>query len=128
ILIARTVENHGEIRAPRGTAALAAGSEVLVKASGEERVFVEAGSAEGTSTATQAGLIEAATAEIKAAGGNEYALAIKHSGVTRATGVEKRGGRIFLSAGGKGGVSNTGTLAARKGKGGGGRVKVAAGG
>src|SRR5690606_16763962 len=43
VLIARKVENHGEIHAPRGTAALAAGSEVLVKASGEERVFVEAG-------------------------------------------------------------------------------------
>ncbi|NLT70874.1 MAG: filamentous hemagglutinin N-terminal domain-containing protein, partial [Verrucomicrobiaceae bacterium] len=62
ILIARTVENHGEIHAPNGTAALAAGSEVLVKASGEERIFVEAGNAEGASKATQAGLIAAATA------------------------------------------------------------------
>jgi filamentous hemagglutinin family protein len=84
ILIARTVENHGEIHAPNGTAALAAGSEVLVKASGEERVFIiEAGNASEASSATQAGLIAAAAAEIKAAGGNEYALAIKHTGVTR---------------------------------------------
>src|SRR5690606_12276485 len=132
ILIARTVENHGEIHAPNGTAALAAGSEVLVKASGEERIFVEAGNAEGASKATQAGLIAAATAEIKAAGGNEYALAIKHTGVTRATGVSKRGGRIFLSAGGKGGISNSGRISARKttrsGQHRGGSVKVVAGG
>ncbi|HRQ87984.1 MAG TPA: filamentous hemagglutinin N-terminal domain-containing protein, partial [Bacteroidia bacterium] len=128
ILIAQTVENHGTIDAPNGTAALAAGSEVLVKASGQERVFVEAGSASGTSSATQAGLIRAAAAEIKAAGGNEYALAIKHSGVTRATGVTKRGGRVYLSAGGKGGISNSGTISARRSKGGGGQVKVQAGG
>ena len=128
ILIAHTVENHGTLDAPNGTAALAAGSEVLVKASGEERVFVEAGSSSGTSSATQAGLIRAAAAEIKAAGGNEYALAIKHSGVTRATGVRKQGGRVYLSAGGKGGISNSGMISARKGKGGGGRVKVQTGG
>ncbi|NLT72033.1 MAG: filamentous hemagglutinin N-terminal domain-containing protein, partial [Verrucomicrobiaceae bacterium] len=126
ILIARTVENHGTIEAPNGTAALAAGSEVLVKADGEERIFVEAGSAEGTSKATQAGLIRAAAAEIKAAGGNEYALAIKHTGVTRATGVTKRGGRIFLSAGGKGTVRHSGTITARKSDGNGGQVKVEA--
>ncbi|MBP6785031.1 MAG: filamentous hemagglutinin N-terminal domain-containing protein, partial [Verrucomicrobiales bacterium] len=128
ILIARTVENHGEIRAPNGTAALAAGSEVLVKAAGEERVFVQSESGRSDASVTQSGMIEAATAELKAAGGNEYALAIKHSGVTRATGVRKSGGRIFLSAGGKGGVSNSGRLVARKSRGGGGEVKVRAGG
>ncbi|NLT72499.1 MAG: hypothetical protein GXX91_17640, partial [Verrucomicrobiaceae bacterium] len=126
ILIARTVENHGTIEAPNGTAALAAGSEVLVKADGEERIFVEAGSAEGTSKATQAGLIRAAEAEIKAAGGNEYALAIKHTGVTRATGVSKRGGRIFLSAGGKSTVRHSGTIEAQKSDGNGGQVRVEA--
>jgi len=126
ILIARTVENHGEIRAPNGTAALAAGSEVLVKASGEERVFIEAGNTPGTSSATQAGLIAAASAEIKAAGGNEYALAIKHTGVTRATGVSKSGGRVFLSAGGKSRLSQTGTIQARKSGGDGGTVRVEA--
>ncbi len=125
ILIAHTVENHGTIDAPRGTAALAAGSEVLVKASGQERVFVEAGSASGTSSATQAGLIRAAAAEIKAAGGNEYALAIKHSGVTRATGVRKQGGRVYLSAG-KGKVQHSGTISARKGNGSGGKVRIEA--
>lgn len=126
ILIARTVENRGEIRAPRGTAALAAGSEVLVKAAGEERVFVQPESGRGDASATQAGLIEAATAELKAAGGNEYALAIKHSGVTRATGVSKSGGRVFLSAGGKGGIRHSGSIQARGSDGSGGKVRVEA--
>jgi filamentous hemagglutinin family protein len=126
ILIARTVENHGEIHAPNGTAALAAGSEVLVKASGEERVFIEAGNASEASSATQAGLIAAAAAEIKAAGGNEYALAIKHTGVTRATGVSKSGGRVFLSAGGKSRLSQTGKIQARNPDGGGGTVRIEA--
>ncbi len=126
ILIARTVENHGEIDAPRGTAALAAGNEVLVKASGEERVFVQPESGRSDAQVNQAGKIRAATAELKAAGGNEYSLAIRHGGETRATGVERRGGRVFLSAGGKGGIAHSGTIAARQSGGGGGRVKIEA--
>lgn len=109
ILIARTIENHGEIRASNGTAVLAAGSEVLVKASGEERVFIEAGKGSVTNT----GLIEGAAAEIKAAGGNEYALAINNEGTVRATGVVNSGGRIRLVAN-DGKIRQAGTLRATK--------------
>ena len=49
---------------------------------------------------------------MKAAGGNEYALAINNSGVVRATGVSKRGGRVLLTAGGK--VKNSGRVRATK--------------
>jgi len=109
ILIARTIENHGEIHAPKGTGSLAAGSEVLVKASGEERVFIEA----GKGSVTNKGLIEGAAAEIKAAGGNEYALAINNEGTVRATGVVNSGGRIRLVANG-GKIRQAGTLKATK--------------
>ncbi|MBL9159095.1 MAG: filamentous hemagglutinin N-terminal domain-containing protein [Verrucomicrobiales bacterium] len=109
ILIARTIENHGEIHAPKGTASLAAGSEVLVKASGEDRVFIEA----GKGSVTNKGLIEGAAAEIKAAGGNEYALAINNEGTVRATGVSNSGGRIRLVANG-GKIRQAGTLKATK--------------
>lgn len=109
ILIARTVENQGEIRATNGTAVLAAGSEVLVKASGEDRVFIEA----GKGSVTNKGLIEGAAAEIKAAGGNEYALAINNEGTVRATGVSNSGGRIRLVANG-GKIRQAGTLRATK--------------
>jgi len=91
ILIARRVENRGELSAPNGTVALAAGTEVLVKASGEERVFIQAGS--GSGTVENSGLVAGASAELKAAGGNEYALAINNSGTVRATGVNRSGGR-----------------------------------
>jgi len=115
VLIARTVENRGEIRAGQGTAALAAGAEVLVKASGQERIFVQprmdTNGHEGGRIENR-GLIEAAAAELKAAGGNEYALAIQNTGVVRATAVQNRGGKIWLSAS-KGTVSNSGTLEAK---------------
>ncbi|HRQ87976.1 MAG TPA: filamentous hemagglutinin N-terminal domain-containing protein, partial [Bacteroidia bacterium] len=124
ILIARQVENHGDIDAPRGTVGLGAGSEVLLKAGGEERMFVRPDSGSSDASVNQAGKIRAATVELKAAGGNEYSLAIKHSGETRATGVSKRGGRVYLSAGGKGGIVNTGRITARKSSGRGGIVRV----
>jgi len=108
ILIAQEVENLGTITAPNGTASLAAGQEVLVKATGAERVFVQA----GKGSVTNKGLISGAAAEIKAAGGNEYALAINNTGTVRATGVFKQGGRILLRAN-TGTVRNSGTLSAR---------------
>ena len=42
-LIARQIENHGEIRAEKGTVGLASGSEILLKPAGSERIFVKAG-------------------------------------------------------------------------------------
>lgn len=58
-------------------------------------------------------MIDAAAAEIKAAGGNEYALAINNTGTVRATGVVNQGGRILLTAN-AGKVRNAGTLTTRR--------------
>ncbi|MEM6885818.1 MAG: filamentous hemagglutinin N-terminal domain-containing protein, partial [Verrucomicrobiota bacterium] len=113
ILIAQEVENTGTLSAPGGTVALAAGTEVLVKASGEERVFIQAAADHSKFEIRNSGLIQAATAELKAAGGNEYALAINNSGVIRATGVEKSGGRVFLRADG-GRIQHSGTITASR--------------
>lgn len=83
-LIAREVENHGTLTAQRGTVGLAAGQEVLIKAEGAERVFVRpTGSGKSETGVTNTGVIEAATAELKAHG-NLYALAINNTGVVRA--------------------------------------------
>src|SRR5690606_14741545 len=119
-LIARKVENHGQLTAPDGTAALAAGSEVLLTTGGGERVFILTTTAPGE--VVNAGDIAAATAELKAAGGNAYAFAINNSGTVRATGTEVRDGQVWLVAGTKGpgdakhinagAAANTGTLAA----------------
>ena len=124
VLIAREVSNAGTIQAPKGTAVLAGGTEVLLtEKSGhsDERAFVRA----GVGRIDNQGVIEAAQAELKAAGGNIYALAGNNGGIVRATGSETRGGRILLTTE-DGDIANSGTLAARNADGAGGRVTVQA--
>ena len=96
-LIANQVSNQGTLSAPNGTVGLAAGSEVLLAESGNERMFVRGGS--GAVGVDNSGAIEAQVAELKA-GGSIYSTAIRNSGRVRATGVQREGGRIFLRAGG----------------------------
>ena len=113
-LIGRTVHNSGTISAAEGTVGLAAGQEVLLTANENaagERVFVRAtGSGVSGTGIFNDGTIEGAAVELKSHG-NIYALAINNKGSIRATGVESRGGRVFLDAPG-GSVSNTGTIRA----------------
>lgn len=116
-LIAAQVSNAGQITASRGTVGLAAGNDVLLKESGSERVFVR--SASGSTKAdgvVNTGTINAKVAELKAHGGNIYAMAVRNEGSVRATAVSREGGQIFLRAGGvpKGRprISSTGTLRA----------------
>ncbi|MEO0454355.1 MAG: filamentous hemagglutinin N-terminal domain-containing protein, partial [Verrucomicrobiota bacterium] len=108
VLIAQEIDNRGSLNAGR-TVGLAAGSEVLLTTTGDERLFIQAGSRAGS--VQNSGLIEATMAELKAAGGNEYALAINNTGLVRATGAEKVGGRIILRADG-GVVKNEGEIIA----------------
>ncbi|MDR2857207.1 MAG: filamentous hemagglutinin N-terminal domain-containing protein, partial [Novosphingobium sp.] len=124
LLVARTVANHGTITAAQGLAGLAAGTEVLYKPAGEDRIFVR--SSAGAQSAVgidQQGVIAAAAAELKAAGGNAYALAVNSAGSIQATGIEDRGGRIVLTAAG-GDVEVSGDLTARRADGSGGTVLV----
>jgi len=128
-LISRTVENRGEISAPEGTVGLAGGQEVLLLAvadSNGERIFVRPSGSDGQ--VTNAGAIEAATAELKAKGGL-YQTAVNNEGSVTASRVVNKGGRIFLRAGssmpngggrsGGGKVVNTGSLKATAGASGG---------
>jgi len=94
VLIGSTAANSGAIRAG-GTAALAAGETVILReATGDARISVAGASGD----VTNSGGIDAVSAELRAAGGNVYALA-GSSGLVRATGTEVRGGRIWLTAG-----------------------------
>jgi filamentous hemagglutinin family protein len=120
-LIARTVENHGAINAPNGTAGLAAGTEVILQPAGDEKIGVSIAS--GSGKVVNAGTVAAAQAELKAAGGNLYALAIKNTGTIRATGVERQGGRVLLRATG-GTIENAGTIRAKNANGTGGRIAI----
>lgn len=123
-LIARDVRNEGTISAPGGTVGLVGGTDVLIRATdtGDGRVMVRAGSG----SVTNKGVVEAAVAELRAAGGNHYALAVNNSGVVRATGVVNRGGRVYLSAN-TGAVSHSGRIVAVNHDGSGGKVRISAG-
>lgn len=127
-LIGFQVHNSGSIRAPNGTVGLAAGTDVLIRPVGDERVIVRnaAGPHRGTGV-SNSGLIEANVAELKAHGGNVYALAIRNTGRIAATAVTRQGGRILLSADG-GRIENRGTLVARGPAGNGGQIRINAGG
>jgi filamentous hemagglutinin family protein len=121
-LIGKTVDNEGTISAANGTAGLAAGDDVLLNQSGDEHVFVNptatASSATSLTAVKNGGTIAAASAELKAANGNVYALAINNAGTIRATSVAQKGGHIYLTTD-AGVVENNGTLSAKKGSDGG---------
>ncbi len=127
-LIARTVENVGTLTAPNGTAALAAGYEVLVRDStlSDGKFVVKVGGAE--TQAKTSGVIKAAEVELRANGGNVYALAGNTASITKATGVASKGGRIFFTAGDSGTVEVSQKVVARvaisAGKTKGGKIQV----
>ncbi|MDB5396169.1 MAG: hypothetical protein JWM91_3675, partial [Rhodospirillales bacterium] len=103
ILVGKSVTNSGSISAAKGTAALAAGDNVLLQASGDGAVLVYAGSGD----VTNSGTIAAAQAELNAVGGNVYALATNNGGLIRATGTTTKDGHVYLTGGGDVGVEGT---------------------
>jgi filamentous hemagglutinin family protein len=112
-LIARKIENSGQIRAEGGTASLAAGSEILLQANNSVVAIASPALTEMAQAGIDnAGLIEAARVELRAVQGNAYGLAVNNSGTVRASGVETHNGRVFLTGGS---VSNNGTVAAQRG-------------
>ena len=113
-LIAYQVNNKGSITAPNGTVGLASGTQVLLSQGGNERLLVKPqGMADGASV-SNSGRIAAANVELKAAGGNPFALAINAGGSISAIGLDNSGGRIWLKAT-QGKVEVTGDLTATKG-------------
>ncbi len=127
ILVAYKVVNAGTINADAGVAVLAAGREVLLSPEGDQRVLIKTqltnvAASDGTGVENN-GVIAAAQAELKAAGGNLYELAINQTGVIRATGVERRAGRVLLTAE-AGTVALTGAISAHDDDGSGGEVLI----
>lgn len=126
ILLGRNVLNAGSIEAPNGVAALAAGNDILLQAAGDERVVINSGIVGGGTGAENTGSIKAAQAELKAAGGNVYALAVNNTGVIKATGIAQKNGRVILSSNG-GIVQNSGQISAKNLDRSGGSVKLDSG-
>ena len=122
-LIANHVSNSGVLSAPQGNVGLAAGSDVLLQQAGDEHLFIQPGtSGAGNGTGvSNTGSIQAATAELRAAGGNAYALAINNTGNIAATGFKKVNGQVYLTSDG-GNITNSGQISARKTNGDGGTI------
>jgi filamentous hemagglutinin family protein len=97
ILIGYTVKNDGIMEAKNGTAAIAAGLEVVIKPTSEEHIFIRPSAATKHTNigVVQKGTIEAVRAEIQA-DGNLYSLAIQHEGKTEAVALGRKDGKIFL--------------------------------
>ncbi len=122
-LIAAAVDNHGAITAPKGEVGLISGYSIVMRdqAQDDGKFTVLVGGAD-TAT-TNAGAIVAAMAELKAEGGNVYALAGNLGGVIRATGVSANDGKVLLIAK-DGGVSASGEIDAARADGSGGEVET----
>lgn len=127
VLLAHTVKNAGELAAPNGTVGLGAGSEVYLASPGASAFIVKAhlpSAGAGAVGVDNAGVITAAQAQLEAAGGSIYDLAVNHSGVVRASGVERRAdGRVLITAA-SGNVAVSGTVSARDANGTGGEILV----
>lgn len=124
-LIANQVINNGTLSAPQGNVGLAAGSNVLYQPVGTQHLFIQSNPV-GTTQAvgiTNSGTVRAAAAELRAAGGNAYALAINNTGSIAATGYKKVNGQVYLTSDG-GNISNSGQISAQTANGDGGTIVV----
>jgi filamentous hemagglutinin family protein len=122
VLIGQSVSNSGQISAPNGTAALAAGDDVLLRQGGDQAVLINA----GTGGVTNTGNIAAAQAQLAAADGNVYALATNNGGVIRATGTATKDGHVYLTSS-DGDVTVGGTVSAANVDGSGGTIAATGG-
>ncbi|MDE2405003.1 MAG: filamentous hemagglutinin N-terminal domain-containing protein, partial [Sphingomonadales bacterium] len=123
-LIGYSVTNSGSLAAANGTAGLLAGSTVLLRDSANDAgglfsVLV----GDNGSSAANGGLIEAASAELRAQQGNVYALAGNTAGTINAAGVRADQGKVWLVSEG-GTTTVAGTISARGAGGGAGFVET----
>lgn len=103
VLLGGFVDNQGQIGAMNGTVAIGAGGDILLHEGAGAQISVR-GASDYTGTGiSNSGTIRGANAELKAHG-NVYALAINNTGAIRATGADRSGGRVRLTA--SGGSSN----------------------
>jgi filamentous hemagglutinin family protein len=122
-LLGAQVRNDGTLQAPGGEASLAAGHEVVLHDGtlDDSRLSVTLGGAD--TSATNAGVIQAASVELRANGGNVYALAVNAGAGINATGVAAKDGNVYLIAEG-GQVSASGEIDAHHADGSGGLVET----
>ncbi|HVU24910.1 MAG TPA: MBG domain-containing protein [Opitutus sp.] len=125
LLLAHTVKNGGTIAAANGTAALGAATEVLLASPDAPGIAVKLNLPQTAEKkgVENSGVIRAAQAQLEAAGGSIYELAINQTGQIHVTGAERRDGRVLLTAGG-GTVGVGGEVSAANADGSGGEILV----
>ncbi len=106
-IIGYKIINTGTLTASN-TVSMAAGTDVLLQPSTNQKVFINAAGASGTGTGIEfSGAVNGKSA-ILIADGNAYTLAINHSGVINATACTSSEGRVMLIADPK--TNNKGAL------------------
>ncbi len=122
-LIGQQVTNGGTIRAPGGEVGFAAGQQVTLSqgAPTGEKLTVTIG--DPGASITNTGLVTAVSAELRANGGNIYALAINAGSRIEATGIASKGGDVYLTAG-SGALTAQGEIDATHADGSGGFVET----
>jgi filamentous hemagglutinin family protein len=123
-LIAARTENDGTITAPKGDVGLAAGYQVILRDQLQDDGKFSVVVGGSNTSATNRGVINAAEAELRANGGNVYALAGNTQSIIKATGVSTNDGRVFLVAQGSGTTAASGEIAATQSNGAGGQVET----
>ncbi|MGB0372335.1 MAG: filamentous hemagglutinin N-terminal domain-containing protein [Opitutales bacterium] len=118
-LISEVVINNGAIAAPDGSINLAAGREVIIQPSAQQKVFISVPSDQAM--IENSGSVEAAQIEIAAAHDNPFALAINQSGIVRATGTQEIDGEVWLVAD-EGTVDISGSISANNADSSGGEI------
>ncbi len=127
VLLGNFLHNAGSVSAPDGTVAFGAGGDILVQQGISGASISVQGAGAGAAVGIEnSGSVTGAAVDF-AAHGNTYALAIQNEGVIRATGVETRGGRVMLRAGGSSSIMNTGQIRANNYDGSGGDISIEGG-
>ncbi|MDO9365694.1 MAG: YDG domain-containing protein, partial [Methylotenera sp.] len=109
-LVAPSVENTGAIYTPQGSTALAAGTSVDLDFGGDGLITVRVNQSTLDALAKNGGLIQADDGYVILTAGSAKQIlagAVNNSGIIRAQGITRQGGRIVLDGGT---VTNTGTL------------------
>ncbi|WP_049639128.1 filamentous hemagglutinin N-terminal domain-containing protein [Methylophilus sp. TWE2] len=113
-LIAHNVSNQGNIKADAGTVGMASATDLMLMPSSNEKILIKPTALKDMGSVDNQGQIQAAQVELKAVGGNPYALAVNTGGSISAISMNNVGGKIIINA--KSGTASVdGTLTAKQG-------------
>ncbi|MBF5040406.1 filamentous hemagglutinin N-terminal domain-containing protein [Methylophilus sp. 13] len=113
-LIANNVSNQGNIKADTGTVGMVSATGLMLMPSSNEKNLIKPTVLKDMSSVEHQRLIAAAQVELKAAGGNPYALAVNTGGNLSAISIDNVGDKIIINA--KSGTASVGgTLTAKQG-------------